>query len=49
MANKLKVQIQEKVEELEYRLERAMTAVSTRKTTGLILANVAKSEMLATW
>ena len=31
MANKLKVQIQETVEELEHRLERAMTAVSKEK------------------
>jgi|GEM_PF-4908109 hypothetical protein len=38
MANKLKVQIQETVEELEHRLERAMTVVSTRKITGIILA-----------
>ena len=29
MANKLKVQIEETVEELEHRLERAITAVST--------------------
>jgi len=31
MANKLKVEIQETVEELEHRLERAITAVSKEK------------------
>jgi hypothetical protein len=31
MANKLQVQIQETVEELEHRLERAITAVSKEK------------------
>ena len=37
MANKFKVEIQETVEELEHRLERAITAVCTRKITAIIL------------
>jgi hypothetical protein len=35
MANKLQVQIQETVEELEHRLERAITAVSKEKYTAV--------------
>ncbi|MEG4210025.1 hypothetical protein [Microcoleus sp. S13_B4] len=37
MANKFQVEIHETVEELEHRLERAITAVSTRKITAIIL------------
>ena len=37
MANKFQVEIQETVEELEHRLERAIASVSTRKITAIIL------------
>lgn len=37
MGNKFKVEIQETVKELEHRLKRAITAVSTWKITAIIL------------